>query len=158
MNDRVLLTNGQLRKTLSVARSLGKKNIEVISAEETHMNLTGFSKYCRKNLVYPSPLPPQDPAGTAAFAESVESLIATVARPMSLRSGAWRRWRGADCAAAAATRAVATTAAPSAVTRAERGRTARPWLREWRVASGSDSRKATRSTLARRPKRRLRRP
>jgi predicted ATP-grasp superfamily ATP-dependent carboligase len=60
MSDRVLLTNGQLRKTLSVARSLGKKNIEVFSGEETRMNITGFSKYCVKNLVYPSPIKQPD--------------------------------------------------------------------------------------------------
>lgn len=56
MKDRVLLTNGQLRKTLSAVRSLGKKNIETFVAEETVMNIAGFSRYCTKNLVCPSPV------------------------------------------------------------------------------------------------------
>jgi len=56
MKDRVLLTNGQLRKTLSAVRSLGKKNIEAFAAEEALMNISGFSRYCTKNLVYPSPV------------------------------------------------------------------------------------------------------
>lgn len=56
MSDRVLLTNGQLRKTLSVVRSLGKRNIETFSSEETIWNVSGFSKYCAKNLINPSPV------------------------------------------------------------------------------------------------------
>lgn len=51
----VLLTNGQQRKTLAVARSLGKKGIRVIVAEETRMNPTTFSKYCYKSLLCPNP-------------------------------------------------------------------------------------------------------
>lgn len=50
----VLLTNGQQRKTLAAARSLGEKGIKVISGEETRFNITGFSKYCSKSLVYPN--------------------------------------------------------------------------------------------------------
>lgn len=49
----VLLTNGQQRKTLVVARSLGKKDIKVIISEETRFNTAAFSKYCYKSLVYP---------------------------------------------------------------------------------------------------------
>jgi predicted ATP-grasp superfamily ATP-dependent carboligase len=51
----VLLTNGQQRKTLAAARSLGKRGIQVIAAEETSFNPTAFSKYCSKFLVCPSP-------------------------------------------------------------------------------------------------------
>lgn len=51
----VLLTNGQQRKTLSAARSLGKKGIRVIVAEVTRLNPSAFSKYCSKALVYPDP-------------------------------------------------------------------------------------------------------
>ncbi|HEY8804695.1 MAG TPA: ATP-grasp domain-containing protein [Clostridium sp.] len=50
----VLLTNGQQRKTLAVVRSLGKRNIKVIVAEETRFNPSAFSKYCSKVLVCPS--------------------------------------------------------------------------------------------------------
>jgi len=52
---RVLLTNGQLRKTLAAARSLGEKGIEVLVADETRFTPAAFSKYCSKSLVYPSP-------------------------------------------------------------------------------------------------------
>jgi predicted ATP-grasp superfamily ATP-dependent carboligase len=51
----VLLTNGQQRKTLAAARSLGKRGVNVIVAEETRLNVSAFSKYCKKSLVYPSP-------------------------------------------------------------------------------------------------------
>jgi predicted ATP-grasp superfamily ATP-dependent carboligase len=51
----VLLTNAQQRKTLAVARSLGKRGVKVIIAEETRFNPAAFSKYCTKALVYPSP-------------------------------------------------------------------------------------------------------
>ncbi|MFT9055431.1 MAG: ATP-grasp domain-containing protein [Ethanoligenens sp.] len=42
----VLITNGQLRKSLCAARSLGEKGIRVIVSEETRMNPTAFSRYC----------------------------------------------------------------------------------------------------------------
>jgi len=51
----VLLTNGQLRKTLASVRSLGKRGITVIVCEETRCNPSGFSKYCRHSLVNPNP-------------------------------------------------------------------------------------------------------
>lgn len=51
----VLLTNGQQRKTLAAARSLGKKGLRIIVAEETMMNPAAFSKYCYKALLCPSP-------------------------------------------------------------------------------------------------------
>lgn len=50
----VLLTNAQQRKTLVVARSLGKRGVRIITADETRLNPTGFSKYCYKSLVYPN--------------------------------------------------------------------------------------------------------
>lgn len=50
----VLLTNGQQRKTLAAVRSLGKRNINIIVAEETRFNISAFSKYCKKSLVCPS--------------------------------------------------------------------------------------------------------
>ncbi len=52
---RVLLTDGQQRKTLAVARSLGSRGIEVLAAEETRFAPALFSKYCHKTLVSPSP-------------------------------------------------------------------------------------------------------
>lgn len=51
----VLITNGQLRKALAAARSLGKKGIDAIVVEETRFTPTAFSKYCTKALVCPNP-------------------------------------------------------------------------------------------------------
>lgn len=53
---RVLVTNGQLRKTLAVVRSLGAKGVYSIVSDETHFTPAGFSKYCSKRLVYPNPV------------------------------------------------------------------------------------------------------
>jgi len=51
----VLLTNGQLRKTLAAARSLGRRGVPVIVADTTRIHPAGFSKYVRKSLIYPDP-------------------------------------------------------------------------------------------------------
>lgn len=51
----ILLTDGQQRKTLAAARSLGTKNISVLVSEETRMNPSGFSRYCKKSLICPNP-------------------------------------------------------------------------------------------------------
>lgn len=53
--DTVLLTDGQQRKTLAAVRSLGKRKINIIVADETRFNPSAFSKYCNRSLVYPSP-------------------------------------------------------------------------------------------------------
>lgn len=55
MTITVLLTNGQLRKTLSATRSLGKKGIRIIVADKTRFTPAGFSKYCDISLVHPDP-------------------------------------------------------------------------------------------------------
>lgn len=51
----VLCTNGLLSKTLAVVRSLGSRNINVITAESTRFHTSGFSKYCSKSLISPDP-------------------------------------------------------------------------------------------------------
>lgn len=66
----VLFTNGQLRKTLSCVRSLGKRGINVIVSDKTLFTPSGFSKYCSKKLVYPCPLRKRD-----AFLEWVEETV-----------------------------------------------------------------------------------
>lgn len=53
--NKVLITNGQLRKALAAVRSLGSKGIEVYVAEETRFCPSAFSKYCRGVFVHPSP-------------------------------------------------------------------------------------------------------
>jgi predicted ATP-grasp superfamily ATP-dependent carboligase len=52
---KVLLTDGQQRKTLAMARSLGTRGITVLVAEETHFAPALFSRYCRKALLSPAP-------------------------------------------------------------------------------------------------------
>ncbi|NLI92050.1 MAG: ATP-grasp domain-containing protein [Peptococcaceae bacterium] len=51
----VLLTDGQQRKTLAAARSLGRQGLTVIVGEDTRWATAAFSKYCRKRIVYPHP-------------------------------------------------------------------------------------------------------
>jgi predicted ATP-grasp superfamily ATP-dependent carboligase len=51
----ILLTDGQQRKTLAAARSLGSRGVDVLVAEDTRFNPSGFSKYCRRFLVCPNP-------------------------------------------------------------------------------------------------------
>ncbi len=51
----VLITNGQQRKSLSVARSLGRKGIGVVCCETNSINPTRYSKYCKKFFKHPDP-------------------------------------------------------------------------------------------------------
>lgn len=53
---RILLTDGQQRKTLAAARALGRHGLEVLVSEETRFAPALFSKYCCQPLVSPSPL------------------------------------------------------------------------------------------------------
>ncbi|MHB1485135.1 MAG: carboxylate--amine ligase [Saccharofermentanales bacterium] len=52
---KVFLTNAQQRKTLSAARSLGKKGIAVAACETTGLNPTRFSRYCGDFYKCPDP-------------------------------------------------------------------------------------------------------
>jgi len=52
---KVFVTDAQMRSSLAVIRSLGKKGLELTSGEETRFATGFFSKYCRRRLVYPSP-------------------------------------------------------------------------------------------------------
>ncbi len=52
----VLLTNAQQRKTLAVARSLGKKGVRIICCDTVFISPTAFSKHCDVSLVYPDPI------------------------------------------------------------------------------------------------------
>lgn len=51
----VLLTDGQLRKTLAAARSLGEKGLSVAVSDVTRCSLTRFSRYCTRGLLSPPP-------------------------------------------------------------------------------------------------------
>ena len=52
---RTLVLDANQRSALAVTRSLGKKGIPVITAEESLTTLAGTSRYSRQHLVYPSP-------------------------------------------------------------------------------------------------------
>lgn len=51
----VLITDGLLRKSLSLTRSLGKKGLAVDTADRTRFTPSAFSKYCTGALVHPDP-------------------------------------------------------------------------------------------------------
>lgn len=52
---KVLLTDGQLRKTLAAARALHQRGDQVWVAEETRAQLSGFSRACQRALLSPPP-------------------------------------------------------------------------------------------------------
>ena len=51
----VFVTDSQMRSSLAVIRSLGKKGLHVTGGETTRFATGFFSKYCERNVVYPSP-------------------------------------------------------------------------------------------------------
>lgn len=51
----VLILDANQRPALAITRSLGKRGIPVIVADETEQTLSGSSKYCSESFVYPSP-------------------------------------------------------------------------------------------------------
>jgi len=51
----VFLTDGHWRKTLAATRALGKQNLHVTVGESSLLSTAGFSRYCRRRMVYPSP-------------------------------------------------------------------------------------------------------
>lgn len=55
-----LITDAQMRSSLAVIRSLGKRGINVTAGEETRFATGFFSKYCTNHVVYPSPLKQND--------------------------------------------------------------------------------------------------
>lgn len=57
----VLVTDGNQRASLAIARSLGQKGLRVVVGERQALSLAGSSKYCSGKFVYPSPA--SDPNG-----------------------------------------------------------------------------------------------
>lgn len=51
----VLITDGLLRKSLSLTRSLGKRGMQVFTADRTRFTPSAFSNYCAGALVHPDP-------------------------------------------------------------------------------------------------------
>ena len=67
---RTLVLDANQRSALAVTRSLGKRGIPVITAEESLTTLAGASRYSRQHLEYPSPR--QDPD---QFVEVLSQLV-----------------------------------------------------------------------------------
>jgi predicted ATP-grasp superfamily ATP-dependent carboligase len=53
--DKILILDANQRCALAATRSLGKKGIPVVVADETKKTLAGSSKYCKESFAYPSP-------------------------------------------------------------------------------------------------------
>ena len=51
----VLVTDGDQRSALAVTRSLGRRGIPVLVGESTPRSLAGCSRWCTRQVVYPSP-------------------------------------------------------------------------------------------------------
>jgi predicted ATP-grasp superfamily ATP-dependent carboligase len=51
-----LVTSGNLRSTLAVTRSLGRRRIAVTVADDRRHSLAGVSRYCRRAIRVPSPV------------------------------------------------------------------------------------------------------
>ena len=56
MASSVLVTQVQSRGGLTAIRSLGEKGIRVVAADNDHVALGFFSRYCARRLVYPDPV------------------------------------------------------------------------------------------------------
>ena len=50
-----MVLDGISRKSLPVVRSLGEKGIDVTVGEAVRFHTSGFSRYCKRTIVYPSP-------------------------------------------------------------------------------------------------------
>jgi len=55
MSNNVFVTDAQMRSSVAVIRSLGKKGLKVTAGEETKFATGFFSRYCKYRVVYPSP-------------------------------------------------------------------------------------------------------
>ncbi len=57
---KVFVFDAQMRNSLAIIRSLGRRGLEVDAGEETRFATGFFSKYCKHCTVYPSPAKSQD--------------------------------------------------------------------------------------------------
>jgi predicted ATP-grasp superfamily ATP-dependent carboligase len=53
--SRVLILDANQRSALAATRSLGKRGLVVVTADETAHTLSGASRFCHETMVYPSP-------------------------------------------------------------------------------------------------------
>jgi predicted ATP-grasp superfamily ATP-dependent carboligase len=56
MSHKVFITDGHWRKTLAAVRGLGREGVRVTVGESTRPATAAFSRYCRRAVVYPSPI------------------------------------------------------------------------------------------------------
>jgi predicted ATP-grasp superfamily ATP-dependent carboligase len=66
--ERVLILDGNARSALAATRSLGRRGVPVVVADETKRTLAGASKYCSESFTYPSPT-----ANLRAFLSTVKA-------------------------------------------------------------------------------------
>ena len=78
---RLFVTDGNLRSTLAVVRSLGQEGVFVTVGAETTSSLAGSSRYCRETLRYPSPV--EQPRHFQAFLRREMASCPAVLLPMS---------------------------------------------------------------------------
>jgi predicted ATP-grasp superfamily ATP-dependent carboligase len=53
--EKVLILDGNTRSALAATRSLGRKGVRVVAADQTERSLSSASKYCSESFAYPSP-------------------------------------------------------------------------------------------------------
>lgn len=67
---KIFIADGAERTSLAIARSLGKRGIEVHCGESYAHSTTALSKYCKKSFVYPDPQ-----HNCSAFIASLEEIL-----------------------------------------------------------------------------------
>jgi predicted ATP-grasp superfamily ATP-dependent carboligase len=55
MKEKILVTDGRSLASLAIIRSLGEKGFEIHCGDDFKYNLSSFSKYVSKRIIYPSP-------------------------------------------------------------------------------------------------------
>jgi predicted ATP-grasp superfamily ATP-dependent carboligase len=75
---RALVLDANQRSALAVTRSLGRRGIHVVAADETARTLAGSSRYCRERIVCPSPRTAPEAFLTALGEETRRRAIAVV--------------------------------------------------------------------------------
>lgn len=79
---RVLVTDGETRAALAITRSLGRRGHDVVVGDTRDRSLAKASRYCRRQLRYPSPT--SDEAGfVAALADAVRQERVDVLLPVT---------------------------------------------------------------------------
>lgn len=71
--EKILILDGNTRSALAATRSLGRRGVQVVVADETKRTLSGASRYCSESFTYPSP------------SKSLRAFLATV------KSECWQR-------------------------------------------------------------------